>query len=75
MLYMDLLGLYWPRTNIILTGPYITYRPRKKSIIDNNSLDNTKYEFDSTLTYRYKIQNKIEKRKIPHDSNTSKIQS
>jgi hypothetical protein len=29
MLYMDLLGLYWPKTksevNIIQTGPYITY--------------------------------------------------
>jgi hypothetical protein len=35
---MDLFGLYWPQTsssvNIILTGPYITYWPRKKSIID-----------------------------------------
>ena len=38
MLYMHLLGLYWPRTsssvNIIPTGPYIAYWPRKKSIID-----------------------------------------
>ena len=34
MLYMDLLGLYWPRTKyIILTGPYITYWQSKKSFI------------------------------------------
>jgi hypothetical protein len=53
MLYMDLLELYWQRTmnllwlywpwtsfsvNIILTGPYITYWPREKSIIDKNKL-------------------------------------
>jgi hypothetical protein len=36
--YLLLLGLYWPKTksevNIILTGPCITYWPRKKSIVD-----------------------------------------
>jgi len=46
MLYMDLLGLYWPQTSssvyIILAGPYITYWPRKKSIIDNYSIAYTK---------------------------------
>ena len=35
--YMDLLGLYWPKTksevNIILTGPYIAYWQSKKSLI------------------------------------------
>jgi hypothetical protein len=37
MLYMDLLGLYGPGTksevDIILTGPYITYWQKKKSLI------------------------------------------
>jgi hypothetical protein len=37
MLYMDLLGLYWPKTksevNIIQTGPYITYWQSKKFLI------------------------------------------
>ena len=64
MLYMDLLGLYWPQTssassvNIILTGPYITYWPRKKSIIDKYCTDVTNYNNTHAL---YKKRSKFHK--------------